>query len=97
VGTYREGAWVYFEIHYADPGKDARGFGFTGSNGDTWVEGTYPFASPGRGIVGPDSIAYPLDLACGTASHHKAHIEAWIYDTAGISSAPAVIDLACTT
>jgi hypothetical protein len=95
VGTYRQGAWVYFEIHYADPGKDAQGFGFTGSNGDHWVDGTYSFADPGRGIAGPDSIAYPLDLACGTAKPHKADIEAWIYDTAGVSSNAVVIALAC--
>jgi hypothetical protein len=96
VGTYRRGAWVYVEVHYADPGKDAQGFGFTGSNGNRWAEGSSPFSNPGRGIVGPGSIAYPLNLECGTARQHKAQIEAWIYDTAGVSSRPAVIDLSCT-
>jgi hypothetical protein len=60
------------------------------------VEGSHPFSSPGRGITGPDSIAYPLNLECGTAKQHKAEIEAWIYDIAGISSQPVVIDLSCT-
>jgi serine/threonine protein kinase len=96
VGTYRQGVWVYFEVHYADPGQDAQGFGFTGSNGNRWAEGSYPFASPNRGIVSSDSIAYPLNLECGTAKQHKAEIEAWIYDTAGITSKPVDIDLACT-
>jgi serine/threonine protein kinase len=96
TGTYQQGIWVYFEIRYADPGQDAQGFGFTGSDGKRWVEGSHPFSSPGRGITGPDSIAYPLNLECGTAKQHKAEIEAWIYDIAGISSQPVVIDLSCT-
>ena len=95
AGTYRQGEWVYFDVHYADPGKDAKGFGFTGSNGNRWVEGSYPFSSPGRGIVGADSITYPVNLGCGTPSQHKAEIEAWIYDTAGITSQPVIIDLSC--
>jgi serine/threonine protein kinase len=96
VATYQQGVWVYFDVQYADPGNDAQGFGFTGSNGYRWTEGTYPFSSPDRGIVGPDSIAYPLNLACGTARAHGAEIEVWIYDAAGTSSQPAVIHLACT-
>jgi hypothetical protein len=60
------------------------------------VEGQYPFSSPHGGIVGPGSIAYPLDLQCGTARQHTAEVEAWIYDTAGVSSQPAVINLTCT-
>lgn len=96
MATYREGVRVYFDVHYADPGNDAQGFGFTGSNGNRWAEGTYPFSSPGAGIVGPDSIAYPLNLACGTARQHAAEIEVWIYDAAGASSQPAVIHLSCT-
>ncbi len=95
AGTYQDGEWVYFDVDYADPGQDAQGFGFTGSDGNRWVEGTYPFSSPGRGIVGPDSIAYPLNLGCGTARQHTAEIEAWVYDTAGISSQPVSIDLSC--
>jgi serine/threonine protein kinase len=97
VGTYQQGDWVYFDVHYADPGKDAQGFGFLGVSGSRWVEATYPFSSPDRGIVGPDSIAYPLNLECGTAEQHDAEIEAWIYDTAGASSQPVTIHLICTT
>lgn len=87
---------VYFDVSYADPGQDAQGFGFMGLNGSRWVEGTFPFSSPGLGIVAPDSIAYPFDLGCGTAWEHEAEIEVWIYDTAGASSQAAVIDLACS-
>jgi hypothetical protein len=96
AGTYQQGAWVYFDVYYVDPGQDAQGFGFTGSNGQRWVEGQYPFSSPHGGIVGPDSIAYPIDLQCGTARQHKAEVEAWIYDTAGVTSQPVVINLTCT-
>jgi serine/threonine protein kinase len=96
VSTYRRGVWVYFDLHYSDPGKDAQGFGLEGRNGTSWVTESYPFASPNRGIVGVHSVAYPLDLQCGTANQHKAEIEAWIYDTAGASSAPAVINLSCS-
>jgi eukaryotic-like serine/threonine-protein kinase len=95
VGTYQQGVWVYFDVHYADPGNDAQGFGFTGVNGSRWADESYPFSSPGRGIAGPDSIAYPLDLECGTPLQHTAEIEAWIYDTAGESSQPVTIQLAC--
>jgi serine/threonine protein kinase len=95
VGTYRKGLWVYFDVHYANPGRDALGFGFMGANGSRWVEESYPFSSPGRGIVGPDSVAFPLNLECGAAKQHKAEIEAWIYDTAGASSRPVVISLSC--
>ena len=95
AGTYRQGRWVYFDVHYADPGQDAQGFGFMGVNGSRWVEQTYPFASPHRGIIGPDSVAYPLNLECGTAQQHEAEVEAWIYDTAAARSQPVVIYLAC--
>jgi eukaryotic-like serine/threonine-protein kinase len=97
VSTYRNGAWVYFEVQYSDPGQDAEGFGFTGSNGLHWVDGQYPFTSPDGGIVGPGSIAYPLDLECGTVRHHTAQVEAWIYDSAGASSPSVVINLSCTS
>ena len=92
--TYREGTWVYFDVQYADPGNDARGFGFMGVNGSRWMEATYPFSSPDEGIAGPGNIAYPLDLECGTAGQHVAEVEAWIYDAAGQSSQPVRISLA---
>ena len=96
VTTYQQGTLVYFDVSYADPGQDAEGFGFVGVNGADLVEGSFPFSSPGPGIVGPDSIAYPLDLECGTAGQREAEVQAWIYDTAGASSQAVVIDLACT-
>jgi hypothetical protein len=97
VGAYSQGTWVYFDVHYADPGQDAQGFGFMGVNGTRWVEETYPFSSSDRGIVGPDSIAYPLNLECGTAEQHEAEVEVWIYDAAAARSQPVVIHLACET
>jgi hypothetical protein len=68
-----------------------------GFNGSRWVEATLPFSSPDLGIVGPDSIAYPFDLGCGTPGEHEAEVEVWIYDTAGASSQAAMIDLACSS
>lgn len=95
VGTYQQGTWVYFEIQYADPGHDAQGFAFLGVDGSGWVEHSYPFPGPGSVVIGPDSIAYPLDLGCGTPRQHDADIEVWIYDTAGARSQPGQIHLAC--
>ena len=80
MGTYQQGVWVYFDVQYADPGQDAQGFGFMGVVGSRWMEGTYPFSSPGPGIVGPDSVAYPVNLGCGTATQHEGEVEVWIYD-----------------
>jgi Peptidase A4 family len=95
AGTYTQGELVYFDIHYADPGHDAEGFGFVGVNGSGWAEENHPFSSPSYGIVGPDSIAYPFNEACGTAQQYDSYVEAWIYDTAGQRSTPVVIHLVC--
>ncbi len=84
VGTYTRGVLVYFVLHYSDPGHDAEGFGFVGVNGSGWAEENHPFASPSYGIVGPGSIAYPFNEACGMPQHYDSYVEAWIYDTAGI-------------
>ena len=96
MGTYQQGAWVYLDVQYADPGQDAQGFGVMGVVGSRWVEETYPFSSPGPGIVGPDSVAYPVNLGCGTATQYEGEVEAWIYDAAGARSQPVVISLDCT-
>ena len=95
AGTYQEGSQIYFDVQYADPGNDAWGFGFMGVNGSRWIDATYPFSSPDQGIAEPGSIAYPIDLECGTAREHVAQVEAWIYDTAGRNSQPVMISLAC--
>jgi hypothetical protein len=97
VGTYTKGVLVYFDIHYADPGNDAEGFGFVGVNGSGWAEENHPFSSPSYGIVGPDSIAYPFNEACGTSQQYASYVQAWIYDTAGDRSTPVVIHLVCAT
>lgn len=97
VRTYTKGAEVYFDIQYADSGHDAEGFGFIGVNGSGWAEEQHSFSGPSYGIVGPDSIAYPFNLECGTTSQaSQSYVEAWIYDAAGVRSQPAVIRLACT-
>ena len=96
VGTYTQGVLVYFDIHYADPGNDAGGFGFVGVNGSGWAEENHPFTSPSYGIVGTHSIAYPFNEACGTAQQYDSYVQAWIYDTAGDRSAPVTIHLVCT-
>ena len=97
VGTYTQGQLVYFDIHYADPGNDAEGFGFVGVNGSGWAAENHPFTSPSYGIVGPDSIAYPFNEGCGTAQQYDSYVEAWIYDTAGDRSTPVVIHLVCSS
>jgi hypothetical protein len=66
-----------------------------GVNGSHRVAASYPFSSPDQGIAGPGSIAYPIDLECGTGRQHGAEVEAWIYDTAGRTSQPVTISLAC--
>ena len=97
VGTYTQGQLVYFDIHYADPGNDAEGFGFVGVNGSGWAEENHPFTSPSYGIVGSDSIAYPFNEECGTAQQYDSYVEAWIYDSVGDRSTPVVIHLVCTS
>ena len=97
AGTYTQGELVYFDIHYADPGNDAEGFGFVGVNGSGWAEENHPFSSPSYGIVGPDSIAYPFNEECGTGQQYDSYVEAWIYDTAGDRSTPVVIHLVCSS
>jgi hypothetical protein len=96
VETYTQGELVYFSITYADPDNDAEGFGFVGVDGSGWAEENHPFSSPSYGIVGPDSIAYPFNLECGTAEAYQSQVEAWIYDTAGVRSQPVIIALACS-
>ncbi len=96
VGTYQIGVLVYFDIHFADPGNNAEGFGFVGVNGSGWAEENHPFSSPSYGIVGTDSIAYPFNEACGTAQQYSSYVQAWIYNTAGVRSKPVVIHLVCT-
>jgi Protein kinase domain len=95
--TYQQGQMVYFEIYYADPGQDAKGFGFVGVDGSDWPPQTYAFSDPADGIVEAGSVAYPLNQACGTGLEYTSSVKAWIYDTAGQRSQPVVIHLACTT
>jgi hypothetical protein len=97
VSTYTNGVEVYFVIDYADPGHNAEGFGFAGIDGSGWAEEQHPFSSPSYGIAGPDSIAYPFNLGCGTANQlAQSYVKAWIYDTAGADSAPVDIELVCS-
>jgi serine/threonine protein kinase len=97
VGTYTQGVFVYFDIHYSDAGDDAEGFGFVGVNGSGWTEENHPFTSPSYGIVGADSIAYPFNESCGTSQQYGSYVQAWIYDTDGDRSTPVTIHLVCTS
>jgi hypothetical protein len=96
TSTYTEGRLVYFQLTYTDPGGDAAGFGFAGVNGSHWAAQDHPLASPAPGIAGTGSVAYPLNLECGTARQYRGTVEAWIYDTAGHRSQSVVIALACS-
>jgi eukaryotic-like serine/threonine-protein kinase len=95
--TYQQGAMVFFEISYSDPGHNAAGFGFVGVQGSLWPRQHYPFSSPAQGIVEPNSIAFPLNQGCGTGFEYTSTVKAWIYDKAGTRSKPVIIHLACTT
>ena len=95
--TYQQGAMVYFEISYSDPGHNAAGFGFVGVEGSLWPRQHYSFSSPAQGFVEPNSIAFPLNQGCGTGFEYTSTVKAWIYDQAGTSSKPVIIHLACTT
>jgi hypothetical protein len=95
--TYQQGAMVYFEIYYSDPGHNAAGFGFVGVEGSLWERQHYSFSSPAQGIVEPNSIAFPLNQGCGTGFEYTSTVKAWIYDKAGTRSKPVIIHLACTT
>jgi eukaryotic-like serine/threonine-protein kinase len=95
--TYQQGAMVFFEISYSDPGHNAAGFGFVGVQGSLWPRQHYSFSSPAQGIVEPNSIAFPLNQGCGTGFEYTSTIKAWIYDQAGTRSKPVIIHLACTT
>lgn len=86
---------MYFAVSYADPGTDAEGFGFTGFIGPQRTEGMYPFSAPNQGLIGLDSVAYPIDMECGTPGPHKAEVEVWIYGKSGVASRPVAIDLSC--
>jgi serine/threonine protein kinase len=95
--TYQQGARVFFEISYSDPGHNAAGFGFVGVQGSDWREHDYLFSNPAEGIVAGDSIAYPLDQGCGTGFEYTSTVKAWIYDKDGVRSKPVIIHLACST
>ena len=95
--TYQQGAMVYFEISYADPGHNAAGFGFVGVEGSDWPEQHHSFSDPADGIVAGNSIAYPLNQGCGTGLEYTSDVKAWIYDSSGNRSKPVIIHLACTT
>jgi hypothetical protein len=94
---YQKSVLDYFSLTYADPGHDAKGFGFVGIKGAGWAEENHPFSSPSYGIVGKDRIDYPFNLGCGTSDEYKSYVEAWIYDSQGLRSNPVEVDLSCTT
>ena len=86
---------MFFEVRYTDPDTDAEGFGFSGRIDQRRTERTYPFSTPNGAVIGPDTVAYPVDMECGRPIPHKAEVEVWIYGKSGRASRPAVIDLSC--
>jgi len=97
IDGYQKGALAYFSISYANPGHDAKGFGFIGINGAGWALENHPFSSPSFGIAGHNRIDYPFNLACGAAQQFNSYVEAWIYDSLGLRSYPFKVALSCTT
>lgn len=94
---YQKGDLAYDSITYADPGRDAKGFGFVGIDGAGWAEENHPFSNPSFGIVGKDRVDYPYNLACGTPQEYSSWVESWIYDSQGLRSNPVEVPLLCTT
>lgn len=94
---YQKSVLAYDSLTYANPGRDAKGFGFVGINGAGWALESHPFSKPSFGIVGTDRIDYPFNLACGTAQQFNSWVEAWIYDSQGLRSKPVEVPLVCTT
>lgn len=94
---YQKGVLSYYSLTYANPGRDAKGFGFVGINGAGWAEENHPFSSPSYGIVRKNRIDYPFNLECGTSQEYTSWVEAWIYDSQGLRSNPVEVPLSCTT
>jgi hypothetical protein len=96
--TYVNNGLVYFSVRYTNPAHNAAGFGFAGVNGSGWAPEQHPFSSPSYGIIGADTVDYPFNLGCGTASQvGQSQVEVWIYTTAGQRSMPVVITLTCNS
>jgi Protein kinase domain len=97
VYTYQQGTMVFVEIYYTDRDNNADGFGFMGVDGSPIAEVTYPFSSPGDGIVETGSIRYPFDEGCGTGQHRSDSIEVWVTAAGKRSPRSAPVRLACAT
>jgi hypothetical protein len=95
--TYQQDEMMFIDIYYADPGNNAAGFGFAGADGSSMGQRTFPFSSPGDGIIEPGTITYPFNQACGTSQRHSSSVRVWVYDTAGVRSNAVVIHLACAS
>ena len=95
--TYQQGQMMYFSVDYSDPGNNAAGFGFAGSDGSTIRSESHSFSSPGNGIIEPGSVTYPINQGCGTSQPHSNSVRFWVYDTAGVRSKPVLIHLSCAT
>ena len=88
---------VYVDFYYTDQGNNANGFGFMGVDGSPIGKVSYPFSSPGAGIVEIGSISYPFNEGCGTDQPRSDSIEVWVTDAAGKQSPTSKpVHLACT-
>jgi hypothetical protein len=95
VYTYQQGTMVFVEIYYTDRDNSADGFGFMGVDGSPIAAVTYPFFSPGDGIVETGSIRYPFNEGCGTGQHRSDFIEVWVTAAGKRSPRSAPVRLAC--
>jgi hypothetical protein len=95
--TYQQGTQMFFEIYYANPGKNADGFGFVGVEGSSVGEQNYSFSSPADGIIEVGSIAYPINQGCGTLHPRSNHVKVWVNYNAGAQSKSVTIPLVCST
>jgi serine/threonine protein kinase len=94
--TYTQGTMVWVVVYFANPGN-ANGFGFTGASGSGMPAQTHLFASPGAGIVEPNTIYYPFNLGCGTGKETTTSVRAWLLSDADVRTNSVVVHLACTS
>ncbi|WP_405634294.1 hypothetical protein OHB53_09080 [Streptomyces sp. NBC_00056] len=93
--THKKGRLVYLTVHFADPGKNAKGFGFKGVRGSGWAEENHSFSHPLYGRVSDGQVTYPFNHACGTARQRESDVKFWINTKSGTRSRSVVAHLKC--
>jgi serine/threonine protein kinase len=96
--TYQQGSNVFIVVRYSDPGHDATGFGFTGTDGSSLAEQDHTFVQPGDGVVTANSVTYPVEQ-CGATRDSSSSVKVWITYSSGARSGarsnPVTVHLAC--